>query len=391
LKITGGSTSTTMDFRPVPESRMRNALNLVTPSRVLNDAFRFGDYLSFVGSVVSPAFECDVPTSVQEPFALNLTVTSLIDTSRSISGDFTNLEDTCLARLEEIGQFRDWRCLFGSQYDRRAICQASQAGCIPGLFAVRNVTTDPPPANSVHSVINRCTQVGAALLTTRTGTVYAFITAPLATYVPPEVQQNDPVKENILAIILGIIFGILILAFLIYIAVRLFRYRKKYHDEKDEANRLKEEVENMTQFGGEAGNRDDQVVLTKNPLAQQLAHLQQAVKEEDVKLQEAEQNLKLQEADIRKDHIDNMRNNRDKMMAELERLKSQLNEAQATRSQATTDDHDQQPASGGAWDSNDNAGAGGQAGQFGQHDDGAYRAGFDQYQAPRGGPKKKDF
>jgi len=318
-------------------------------------------------------------------------VTSLIDTSRRLPGDWTHLEDTCLARLEEIGEFRDWRCLFGSQYDRRSICQASQKGCSPGLFSVRNVTTDPPPDNQVHSVINRCTQVGAALLTTRTGTVYAFITAPLATYVPPEVQQNDPVKENILSIILGIIFGILILAFLIYIAVRLFRYRKKYHDEKDEANRLKEEVENMTQFGGEAGNRDDQVVLTKNPLAQQLAHLQQAVKEEDVKLQEAEQNLKLQEADIRKEHIDNMRNNRDKMMAELERLKGQLGEAQATRSQATTDDHDQQPSAGGAWDSNDNAGAGGQAGQFGQHDDGAYRAGFDQYQAPRGGPKKKEF
>jgi len=227
----------------------------------------------------------------------------------------------------------------------------------------------------------------------RLGTVYAFITSPLATYVPPKKPSDDIVAQNIVAIILGIIFGLLFFIFLAYMAFRLFRYRKKYHDEKAEADRLKEEVENMQQFGGEAGTKDDQVAMTENPLAAQLKQLQQAVKAEDLKLQEAEQGLRTQEADIRKDHIDNMRSNRDKMMQELERLKQQLSEAQASSAAPTQfDDGDSggqyaQPAYRGGADD-----ASAQSGAYGQADDGAYRAGFDQMQAPaRGGPKKKDF
>jgi len=212
-------------------------------------------------------------------------------------------------------------------------------------------------------------------------------------YIPPTPPSEDAVQKNIVPIVLGIIFAVLFFIFLMYMAVRLYRYRQKYHDERAEADRLKEEVQNMAQFGGDAGTKDDQVAMTENPLAAQLKHLQQAVKEEDVKLQQAEQSLRVQEAEVRKDHIDNMRSNRDKMMAELERLKVQLSEqAAASGGPSAMEDAPTSQYAKPAYSGGDaHAAAGADAGSYGQSDDGAYRAGFDQYQAPRGGPKKKDL
>jgi len=283
-------------------------------------------------------------------------------------------------------------CLFTNPEDRRLICPPPSVapGCAQGKYVVRDPVTAPPPDNLVSSVVSFCTQPLATTGNVRKGSVYAFIISPLAVYTKPDPVADDIVEDNIVPIILGIIFIILFLIFLVYLAVRLGRYRKKYHEERAEADRLKEEVENMTQFGGEAGTKDDQVAMTENPLAAQLKQLQQAVKDEDVKLQAAEQGLRSQEADVRKDHIDNMRSNRDKMLAELERLKAQLSEAQASTAAPSTIDEPAQPTQRYAQPTGEDTG-GASAGAYGQGGDGAYRAGFDQYQAPRGGPKKKDL
>jgi len=314
---------------------------------------------------------------------VNWTVTSLVDDNRRVAGSQVWVEDICLARLLYYGQIADWVCQFASQYERRLVCSISEVaqGCSVGQWVVRQPGA-PPPSNQVSSVINRCTAnnvVGG----TRQGLVYAFITNPVPTFVPLVIPSEDPVQQNIVAIIFGVIFGAVILGILLYLAFRLSRYRKKYHEERAEADRLKEEVQTMERFGAQAGQVDDQVAMTENPLSAQLAHLQQAVKEEDVKLQEAEQGLRLQEADIRAEHIDNMRANRDKMMAELERLKRQVQEQQAATGAARhTEDEPAHTAAGGpAWDSGD----------AGQSSDGAYRAGFDQYQQPRTAPKRRDL
>jgi cbb3-type cytochrome oxidase subunit 3 len=387
---TAGTTTTVLDLRVVGESRMRAAFNTVHPTRVGDAPYNFIQYLTFPQTVVSPAFECNVDASIREPFNVNMTVTSLVDNVRRDNSDVW-VEDICLAYLLEIGQYKNWVCLFSSQYDRRLICgvASSNPGCVKGRYIVRDPATAPPPDNLVSSVFHRCTQSGATSGTVRRGTVYAFIVNPLADYVPIRKKPADIVESNIVPIILGIIFLILFAIFLIYLAVRLARYRKKYHEERAEADRLKEEVENMTQFGGEAGTKDDQVAMTKNPLAAQLEHLQQAVKEEDIKLQQAEQGLRSQEADIRKDHIDNMRSNRDKMLAELERLKAQLQESQASTAAPST----MEEAPSGGYNAGYDGQASASAGGYGQAEDGAYRAGFDQYQAPRGGggPKKRDL
>lgn len=390
LGLTTGSL-TSVSIRLVAESNMRGVVNAVHPSRVNDKTYKFTQYLTFAQTVVSPAFECDVDPIVNEPFSVNWTVTSLVDDNRRVDGSQVWVEDICLASLRTYGQISNWLCQFTSQYERRLVCAQSQlqSGCTVGQWVVRKPGA-PPPSNQVSSVISRCT-ANNVLGGERRGTAYAFITAPVPTYVPLDVHQDDVLAKNVVAIIFGIIFGIVFLGILFYLAFRLSRYRKKYKDEKAEADRLKEEVQTMERFGAQAGQTDDQVAMTENPLAAKLAHLQQAVKEEDVKLQEAEQGLRIQEADIRREHIDNMRQNRDKMHAELEKLKRQVAEAQAASGAATHLEDEPAPAgAGAAWDSGDRPAAE-HAGAYGQSDDGAYRAGFDQYQAPRAAPKRKDI
>jgi len=157
--------------------------------------------------------------------------------------------------------------------------------------------------------------------------------------------------------------------FLIYLAFRLLRYRQKYHDEKAEADRLKEEVDNMSQFNTAGATVDPQVQMTDNPLAAKMKYLEQAVSQEDLKIQQAEVGLGQQEAEIRKDHLRNMQANRDKMAAELEKLKAELAASSASTAAPSTMDEPRAP-------------------QAAPGD--AYRTEFDQYQAPRGGPKRRD-
>jgi hypothetical protein len=371
----GSESTTILDIRAIPESRLRSAFNAVHPTRVGAPPFNYIRYLTFPQTVVSPAFECNVDESIKEPFNVNLTVSSLVDNVRR-DALTTWVEDICLASLLEIGQYKNWVCQFSSQYDRRLECPppSSAPGCLKGKYVVRDPLTAPPPDNLVSSVINRCTQAGGTSATTRRGTVYSFITAPLSVYFPPKRKGADVVESNIVPIVLGIIFIILFVVFLIYLAVRLLRYRQKYHDEKAEADRLKEEVDNMSQFNTAGATVDPQVQMTDNPLAAKMKYLEQAVSQEDMKIQQAEVGLGQQEAEIRKDHLRNMQANRDKMAAELEKLKAELAASSASTAAPSTMDEPRGP----------------QATYEGGSTGDAYRTEFDQYQAPRGGPKRRD-
>jgi len=94
----------------------------------------------------------------------------------------------------------------------------------------------------------------------------------------------------------------------------------------------------MRQFGGDSGNKDDQVAMTSNPLSVQLKDMQARYNAEDMKLQAAESDLRKQEGEIRQEHIKNMRDNRDKLADELEKLKRQLAETQAASAPKPTYD-----------------------------------------------------
>jgi hypothetical protein len=265
-----------------------------------------------------------MPDEVEDNFNINMTYTAWID----LAADLEDYADVCLARLVELQGFATWECLIGDR-------------------ALRNVSSpyyihkEGSPMQEVQSVFENCKPSSApGVVSPHNGSVYAFIFSPVPDE-PESPEGLDVVQRNIVWIILGILLGIALLILLTYCAFRLFRYREKYHTEREEADRLQEEVENMKQFGGDSGNKDDQVAMTANPLAVQLKDVQARYNEEEMKLQQAEASLRKEEGQIRAQHIENMRDNRNKLAVELEKLKSQLAEAQAaSQPKATFEEHD---------------------------------------------------
>jgi len=326
--LNNGQTQTGVTIRPVGESRMRYAVNEVHATRKVT----FGSFLPFSLSVLTAAFECQVDPTVQEPFNINVTVTAYYDYRTTLTGTpIVNASDICLARLVELPGFTTWRCLFPSPNDRN----------IGGPFFVqKGILLDTTKVSSVFSFCTPPATASTGQQSVYNGTAYAFIWQPLPQN-PSAPSGPDVIQRNIVWIILGVLLGIAGLVLLTYCAFRLYRYRNKYKEQKEEADRLQEEVENMRQFGGEAGNKDDQVNMTANPLAVQLKDIQAKFNEEDLKLQQAESDLRKQEGEIRQEHIRNMRDNRDQLASQLEKLKRQLAESQAANAPKATYEEDQ--------------------------------------------------
>jgi len=320
FSLTNGAPTTSISIRAVPASRVRYAVNEIVPSR----RQEFGSYLDYPTTVLSVPFECVLPPEVMPQFILNLTYTAWID----LTPPTIDYKDVCLARLVELQGFSTWECMI----DDRALRNVSSPFYVHQSGA---------PSQEVTSVFGTCAPSAApGVISPYNGSVYAFIFSPVSD--PPQAPAGlDVVQRNIVWIVLGILLGFALLVLLVYCAFRLFRYREKYHTEREEADRLQEEVENMKQFGGDSGNKDDQVAMTANPLAVQLKDVQARYNEEELKLQAAEASLRKQEGDIRAQHIDNMRDNRNKLAQELEKLKAQLAEAQAaSQPKATFEEHD---------------------------------------------------
>eukprot|EP00456_Euglypha_rotunda_P010592 TRINITY_DN126_c0_g1_i6.p1 TRINITY_DN126_c0_g1~~TRINITY_DN126_c0_g1_i6.p1 ORF type:complete len:2644 (-),score=296.18 TRINITY_DN126_c0_g1_i6:65-7717(-) len=318
--LTNGASTTSISIRAVPASRLRYAVNEIVPSR----RSQYGSYLDFPITVLSVPFECVLPSEVQKDFVLNITYTAWID----LTPPMIDYKDVCLARLVELQGFSTWECLISDRSLRN-------------VSSTYYVHKDGAPSQEVSSVFQTCSPSSApGVVSPYNGSVYAFIFSPVPD-APKSPEGLDVVQRNIVWIILGILLGIALLILLTYCAFRLFRYREKYHTEREEADRLQEEVENMKQFGGDSGNKDDQVAMTANPLAVQLKDVQARYNEEELKLQQAEASLRKQEGEIRAQHIDNMRDNRNKLAQELEKLKAQLAEAQAaSQPKATYDEHE---------------------------------------------------
>jgi len=326
FNLVNGAATTSISIRAVSDSRLRYAVNEIVPSR----RSQLGGYLGYPITVLSVAFECVLPPEVTPKFTFNLTYTAWIDLTPPI----VDYKDVCLARLIELQGFSTWECLVK---DRNA--RGNATSDTNSLY----VHKDGRPSQEVTSVFQSCSPSTApGVISPYNGSVYAFIFSPLPD-VPKSPEGLDVVQRNIVWIILGILLGFALLILLAYCAFCLFRYREKYHTEREEADRLQEEVENMKQFGGDSGNKDDQVAMTANPLAVQLKDVQARYNEEELKLQAAEASLRKQEGDIRAQHIDNMRDNRNKLATELEKLKAQLAEAQAASQPKATFEQDEGP------------------------------------------------
>ena len=244
---TANGSIATLYIAPVADSRMREAENRIPSTR----ASDFGSlYLTFPETVVSAAFALSVDANVAVPFALGLTVrfsADLIQRASSSPSAFP-YDDLCLGQLVEfpVYGFSYWECVFADAATRAAI-------------PVYNATRD---AGLVADVLTGYVSAPG---------VYAFIRSPA----PGEASSpsSDFIRSNLLIIVLCLGLGVAGIAAVFYVFKRLHRYRAKYHAEREEVAVKREEVAEMEMFGGAAGKKDEEVVMTQNPLKLQLQDL----------------------------------------------------------------------------------------------------------------------
>jgi hypothetical protein len=215
-----------MQMRPVADSQMRDVANPVDETR----RDEFGDALPLRRTVLSPAFECIVSPGVEQPFAVPLVYRAALDLNLGIQS-----EDVCLARA--VGG--RWSCLRESVADRAAHPAVLSSG----------------PVGEGEDSINACVD----------GEIFAFIQAPLRKEVP-ENRVSDWIKENWHIVLIIIICTAVFFAGVFYWGARLYRYRRKYKEEKAKVEKMQEKVQDMELFGT-AAHQDPDVDMVRNPLA----------------------------------------------------------------------------------------------------------------------------
>mmetsp|Transcript_34324 Transcript_34324/g.67594 ORF Transcript_34324/g.67594 Transcript_34324/m.67594 type:complete len:3977 (-) Transcript_34324:239-12169(-) len=302
---------------PVADSAMMYAENAVHPSRMIdknNDAganiFYFTNVLTYTQSVLSVAIECVVPKTVTTPFASPVEYKAEYDATRNFLLSPYEPADICLAYIYEIKSlgYTRWTCVEQSVTQRKTVVDQE-----------RRRSNDFVNNQIVTGEFTDCGEDGQ-------GKIFAFIHSPVPRLQDPLVVEKSWVEKNILALLLILMLITAIIVGCFYTARRLHRYRQKYHMERKQVDKMQDEVDEMEQFGGQAGTKDDQVVMSANPLVMQVKDLEKKMNEHDEELERARQ----QEANERSEHIKKLATDRDEMAKELERLQNALG-AQSSR------------------------------------------------------------
>jgi fibro-slime domain-containing protein len=229
LNLTGAVAG--LEVRPVSSSVLQAVRNPVTGSR----AGGIGRFLAYGQTVLSSPFTCVLPTVSQTP-GVPLTVESRVDVTSVASTD-----DICLGTVvqETAGTF--WRCTYRSRAERLA----------------NPVWTSSQPADVMIGVVTQC----------GTDAPHAFIHSPLddGTYAP---EQDDFFWQNPWFWGgVGIAIGVAIIVFgSVYLIGRLYRYRKKLHAKRKQAEEMQAKVDDMEMYGGEM-LKDQDADMIRNPLA----------------------------------------------------------------------------------------------------------------------------
>jgi len=87
----------------------------------------------------------------------------------------------------------------------------------------------------------------------------------------------------------------------------------------------------MEQFGGQAGNKDEQMEMVQNPMVVQMKDMQAKLDKKNQEVVVEQQKQRQMESEARQEHIQNLQTDRDALAEELERLKSEFNRQQAAR------------------------------------------------------------
>jgi len=297
-----------MAVEPASDSVLRDVVNRVTMSR--RDTLP--ELLPYEATLLSPAFVCKVASSTVDPFAVPLEVQSQIDRSVQVNGVSHEVlyQDVCLAfvyRLDYANGWRVWKCV-SPGYDNRLLSPVRSA-------AVNASLTEPWVAGNVFSCAN--------------GTTYGFVWAPLRDAPLADSSMSSFWADNLIYIVLGLAAALAILFFIGYTAKRLHRYRAKLHETRDQNVQLAQEVAEMEEFGASAGSmRDEDVAMASNPMVIQIQDLQSAMDVKNLDTIREQAAIRDKESADRQEIIRKLRDDRDRMVAELQKFKAELNQAQ---------------------------------------------------------------
>jgi len=303
-------TTITIEFRPVGDSQMRSAENAVHPTR----QGEFGDHLGYPETLLSVALECVVPTAVTSPFNLNLTYSAIIDfTRRPTTQYLTNQKegpDVCLAYLYLIPALR---------YSRWV--------CYPDGVTVRHAKPPnvQPPGVQLNHVQGPISDCGIW----PEGKIYGFIESPLqATDVNVAQAAKTWAQQNVLLILMIFLLAAIALCLCVYCGVRLARYRNKFKKEAEAVDKMQDEVNEMEQYGGGAGTKDDEVEMVPNIMVVQLQQLQEQQNAKSKEEHEKELEALRLESEERRKHLATLRADRDNLATELAKLQTELAKTQ---------------------------------------------------------------
>jgi len=158
----------------------------------------------------------------------------------------------------------------------------------------------------------------------RTGTIYGFIHAPARAVSLGAAAEDTFWADNIIWIVLGFCGLGALLAGVFYCGKRLHRYRMKYKSEAAQVGKMTEEVDNMEQFGGQSGTKDEQLEMMSNPMVVQMQQMQARLDSKNAEVLKEEAKTREEQSEVRQEHIANLQTDRDKLAEELERLKAEL-------------------------------------------------------------------
>eukprot|EP00463_Aulacantha_scolymantha_P002239 TRINITY_DN291_c0_g2_i2.p1 TRINITY_DN291_c0_g2~~TRINITY_DN291_c0_g2_i2.p1 ORF type:complete len:591 (-),score=89.16 TRINITY_DN291_c0_g2_i2:161-1933(-) len=318
LKVPSGALSnqgTFISIRPVADSLLRQTHNILPTSRY--EDFGGKTSLSFHESLLSAAFECSTNSQNSSKFIVDLTFNAEIDYTRK-----PQVEDICLAyvfRIPELDYSR-WKCVHGLPSNRRLYPVSEEGSAAPSK--VSGVISDCQPETRIfQSPGRRLLNFDNEVL----GKIYAFIHSPIP---KPKVKPSEPknlLLANLLPIIAVFLAVLVLLLISIFCMTRLYRYRTKYHEEKEQHILTMEKQEDLKQ--GVCSDTDD-VELTNNPMALQVRDVQAELNQQNQKIKEEEEKQAQQNSDERVAHIQNLKEDRDQLNEKLKALQATLEEEQ---------------------------------------------------------------
>lgn len=304
-----GVPSAQLVVRAYPNSLLVDATNTIDLSRA-NDGF--GNYFTWAATQLSPAFECVVTDpSVNQPFAVPLVYTAQIDTTR-----YPDYRDICLATVVTTPvtgrsdlKLKQWECLQPVRNNTNVPMMYT-----PALTATTGVTyTRITPLGMATATFDRCPATGA---------VYAFIHSPRFVAQSEKVYSNTWLSDNIVWLILGLSGVLAFLLLAVYFCLRLSRYRKKYHNTREEVDQAEENVQQKMNFGAGAGRQNADVMLTDNPLVTQVADL--AITDQQMQTNQEEMAAMQEEALRRQEALRAVAEDKERLAQQLAMLQNEL-------------------------------------------------------------------